>query len=676
MMPNRRPKWFRLKRNHGCETPGSLLFLDTESHKESPHDNAKWWTLRFRLCCLTYVRYERGKVSRRDTLDTTDWMEAWNFIDSKQQKGRPLWVFGHNLGFDLTMLRFWELLQLRRYRLSLDRPVTNSGEGGTKKGWRGKCVIGGFPFYLFCMGTRGMVKFVDTMNYYPRSLDSLGTSLGLPKKPFPGFDAPEAEMSAYCRNDVDIVEKLMLKTLDCWREADGGVFQPTAAMLALTSFRHKLPRNTNLGTESSIVYDGRDEWQKLEREAYYGGQVTCFYLGPVLPVGDPAGDVGNKPRLEDYNRPTGPLYLLDVRSLYPAVMGANRFPFRRLYKRKEVPPSELLRTMSAYGAIARVFIKSPEEEFTLRTEDGQLQATGRFETVLAGPELKRALKGGYVTRVVEVQFYCMDALFSDWVKGWTKTRNEADRIGDPMRAEYAKLILNSLSGKLSQTGRHWVERPERIPPFDFGTWVELDAREGTRRRFRAIGGNTQEQVDGEPPWYTFPAISAYVTAFGRERMRQLRSLCPARTVLYQSTDSLLVTSEGYFALLDAGEVREKELGYLQLKEVGEYGEVLGCNHYRIGERFVRSGSWGRAVRQPDGRYTYQSFESVASVVATQPDGTVRVDERELTRVGTYQKGQADANGWVTWPRLGDDWVPPEIDLPLFAPRKDREESFE
>lgn len=657
MSPQQPPKVRRLKPNHGCETPGSLLFLDCEAKQEVIRAKPLKTIQSFRLGVATHLRYDRGEISRRDEIATTDWLEMWDWIESKQLKSRPLWIYAHNAAYDLTLLHFWELCQLGRFRIGSTKPEDSGGLLNGKRPYRGRLCLDGFPFFVYCLGQHGVVKICDSANYFPQKLEQIGEALGYPKMAWPGFDADDETMTAYCRRDVEIVEKAIVRTLDLWRESDGGVWQPTAAMLALTSFRHKLPSQRSNGTQPHVLLDSKDEWQELERAGYYGGQTSCYYIGAVLPFDPERDDLRRKVHLEADEPPTGPVYLLDVRSLYPSLMRDGRFPFRRLFQRQTMPVSELHKTMRAYGAIARVLVDSDGNDYTLRTEKGQLQATGRFETVLAGPELLRALDAGDVRKVMQVQVYCIDHLFRDWVDAWTRRRDQADADGDRWSGEFVKMILNSLSGKFAQTGKRWEDRPKMVAPSDWGYWMEIDADTRSVRTMRSIAGVVQEEVAGDPPWYTFPAISAYVTAMGREHMRWLRGLCPPRSVLYQATDSLMLTREGYYALEAAGLVRERELGYLQLKTVGDYGEVLGCNHYRIGEQWVRSGAWGRAVRQEDGTYTYLSFEGSKSILAQQPDGTVRVDEYALRRIDPYHKGTVAASGWVSLPKLGEEEVP-------------------
>lgn len=657
MSTSKRPPMRGMKPNHGCETPTQFVFVDVETQQEIVRKKPLRSIQTFRLGCATYIRYDRGTISRRDEIDFTSPVEFWGWLESHQQKSKPIWCYGHNLGFDLTQLRFWELLELGEYRVSVVSPDQSSGLLSGKRNWRGKLVIDGFPFFVYAMGKQGIVKFVDSMNYFPYSLSKLGDELGFPKGTWPGFDCSDAELFPYCRQDVNVLERAITRTLDEWIQCDAGNWQPTAAMMAITSFRHKLPKKTHHDKDRTIVLDDKIEWVPLERAAYYGGQTTCFYLGGIVPLDDKSNESSKLVQDCDRARPTGPIWLLDVRSLYPSVMRDGRFPFRRLFRRQGMDAVELRRTMAQYGAIARVRISDAQNEYTVRRDGRQMQATGEFDTELAGPELERALRSGSVSKVYDAQVYCMDCLFRDWVDCWYGRRLEAIRQGDEFSVAFAKMILNSLSGKFAQQSDIWQDVPSKRPLVDWGYWYEIDADTGERQEWRSVGGNAQQHVPAPDPWYTFPAISAYITAMGREHMRWLRSLCPKGSVLYQATDSLMVTKDGYYALHEQGLIRQNELGYLSVKTVADYGEVLGCNHYRIGEQWVRAGSWGKAVRGEDGRFWYQSFEGVKSIISRAPDGSIRVDEHLLGEIGEYQKGTVDESGWTAFPVLGKEVVP-------------------
>src|SRR5207302_10659290 len=81
--------------------------------------------------------------------------------------------------------------------------------------------------------------FVDSMNYYNCSLAELGRSVGITKLNMPEFTDPNGAWRIYCRNDVDILKAGMIDLIREWSAHDNGNWQPTAASLAWSNYRHK-----------------------------------------------------------------------------------------------------------------------------------------------------------------------------------------------------------------------------------------------------------------------------------------------------------------------------------------------------------------------------------------------------------------------------------------------------
>jgi len=67
------------------------------------------------------------------------------------------------------------------------------------------------------------------------------------------------------------------------------------------------------------------------------------------------------------------------------------------------------------------------------------------------------------------------------------------------------------------------------------------------------------------------------------------SVCPAGSLWYTDTDSLIVTKAGYDALHAAGWVRHGIDGYLTIREIADEGVIYGPKHYRFGSRLCYGG---------------------------------------------------------------------------------------
>lgn len=642
-----RPPRFRMKRNHCTEIPSQLVFFDTETHSEKIPGRIPKQVLRFKLGAAIACRFDNGKFTRREEFTFSTTADFWNWLEEIQSVSRPVWAFAHNLNFDLAILDFWSLLDSGRYRVDTVDPKASPELIKGKRPFRGRMVLESRPCFIYSLGKHGRVKFVDSFNYFDTSLKTIGEWSGVPKKEINLETATHDELLDYCLQDVKVLESAMCSLLLKWSETDCGVWQPTAPMLALTSFRHRLPNPNPKNPDSTITFDEKSDWVPLEREAYYGGQVECFYVGEIASRSDLCEPLRLAEGEVTPDLPQGPIFHIDVNGLYPHVMKTYKFPVKRLFHKFKVPVAQLERWIPALGLCARVKIKDFENTYTTRHNGQQVQAQGIYWTALCGPELERAIENGSIIECAEVQGYAMDRLFGHWVDYWFQRRLAAKQKHDRMEDAFCKLILNSLSGKFAQHGKKWSEVQDHPCRCRWGEWREFDHDSKVLRRFRGVAGTVQEQTDGEPPWYSFPAISAWITAHGREWMRWARSLCPAKSVYYQATDGLLVSVDALQQLQKLHLLDQTELGKFKEKSQHASGEIVGCNHYRIDDLWVRAGSWGRARSDGNGGFTFLAFQGIHSVISSKPNGTIEILEYPLEKVKDYTKGIVTGEGWTT-----------------------------
>lgn len=620
-----RPRRRYVKGNAGTEGPTNLLFFDTESKRPRDLPDGSGFTLSLRLWCATHVRREGETWTRQRDYDGTRGADLWDLVEALADWHRPLWVFAHNLGFDLTQAGFWRELERRRFTAGPVARGPSPKTGKPRRPWLGRLVLEGRPTFLVVRCRNGVVRFVDTGNYWPTSLARIGGRHGLAKLPMPGWDAPRDEWVAYCRRDVDVVRLAVTELLSWWVREGCGVFKMTAPALAMTNFKHTGQCRTADGKALNIVLDDQSPARELERGAYLGGRIEPFYLGTA----------------------PGPVYALDVNSLYLSVMAGRLFPRRRVRRLWEVTPDRLRQVMRSYGAIADVLIDTgpTSRSYPLRTAKCQLHCSGRFWTTLCGPELLRALNEGDVMRVGEAHVYSMAELFKGWAVRWFERKRAAQLAGDFGQAEFAKLIGTSLSGKFGQKGDWWVDTTERLPRKGWGYSTVIDDTTDTVTRYRYVGGHVQKRVTGKEPAEAFPAISAYVTGYARERMRSLIATCPPRTVLYMATDSLLVLQPGYDALKKAGEIDPEALGKLRVEGVYKEAEVCGPNWYRLDDCWTISGMHGRAVEGPDGRPVAEVWDQLPGVLSGRPGDTWTVRRYQLADQRATLKNDPASDGW-------------------------------
>jgi hypothetical protein len=574
-----------MRGNKSNASPGQIICFDTETLPTAfpDHDGAELH--RLRLGVAKFLRLEKGVPTRRDILHFTDHRAWWDWLYSKLHSRIPTWVFAHNLSFDLTVSLFWEELEAGRFVLT--DPDTEQGGDGVKKqgkGWgRGFMLLDDPPTVITGrVPGRGRVLFVDTMNYFLTSLAKMGESVGHPKQKMPRFDEPDAVWFPYCENDVEVTEKCVLGLVKWIRENELGRFRYTRAAQALSAYRHRFK-------DFPIEYHDEADVRKLERAAYYGGRLEAFYLGKVRTrpksKRKPHGFVSFLKR----DIPQGPIYELDVCSLYPHVMRENEFPVKLIdssFERGRVGSWR----KELDGSCAALVKLTTDTGYPVRDDEiGTYYPIGTYWTSLCGPELDRALRSNHVVDCAAWSRYHLANCFSGFVDFFWRRRHDYLEAGEDLYAELCKYMMNSLYGKFGQYGADWEDRHGLVPPHHWGKWIVGGIDGNPDEEYRVVGGHVQQRVPRSELFNTSPAIAGWVTACGREYMRDLMETAGPWEVLYLVTDAVYVTQLGLDRLKDANRLGHKQLGKLDLKTVGRTCEIRGLHHLTLGKS-VKHGS--------------------------------------------------------------------------------------
>lgn len=576
-----------MKGNKTTRTPGLFLFVDTETRKTSLSETAGGELHTLRLGHAVKLEYRRGKFSNRAACEFRTPLEFWEWLTQWLNPHRPVWVWAHNMGFDLGVLRFPTFAE--QFRWKLKNPV-----------------IEGPPTIVPVITELGRFVLLDTLNFWRCPLAKLGESLGFRKMLFPGWDGDESLWKLYCERDVEIIEKAVCGLVELIHANDLGVMQKTGPAQALSTYRHRFMSST------ICCHDNKDV-TALEREAYRGGRCECFQLGKIT---------GNRPALEDYERGPapettayrfGPLYHLDASALFPSVMRGRRYP-AKLIRRVENPTVGELRSLPIdLGIVARVYVCSEQNTYPKKLPQGICYCKGRFWTVLAGPELEAALRADEIGHCSEAAYYITADLFTDYVDYLWSLRQKYIAEGNPAYADMVKLLMNSLYGKFAQASKRWVDTPTISWEADYGEWVSINADTNAITHHRNLCGTLQSREDDWRCPHTFAAVSAYVTSYARLRMDNLRSIAQEGNCLYQAIDSLHVTEQGYGRLLLAGEIAPNQIGKLRVVEQADSAEYHGINDYRFGNSLIIAGIPRHSLPLSEVDYRTTSFDTIKDI---------------------------------------------------------------
>lgn len=620
-----RPYRHYLAGNKGTEGPTSLLFFDTESDQELVPGTAGDKELSLRLWCATYVRREGTEFTRAKHFRGKTAGEFWAMVERLLSWRRPLWAFAHNIGHDLTQLAFWQLLEDGVYTPGPVPREPDADTGKPRPPWRGRMILAGRPTFLILRHARGTLKLVNSGNYWPESLQRVGTACGVPKLERPAWSDDDEAWYTYCAGDVATLRAAVENLLRWWIKEDCGVFQPTAPGLAMRHFQHTCKARSPDGQSVNIVVESKSPARKLERRAYRGPRVEAFFTGTMQ----------------------GPIWHLDANGLYLAVMADNLYPRARTQKLLAPTPELLQKKMLTQGAAADVLIEThlSGRTYPVLHEGHLLFATGRFYTTLCGPELYRALEAGDVAEVGTCHLYSMQAIFRDWAAAWYARRLDARKRGDFGEEMFCKLIGTSLHGKFGQRGEWWKDHVDPLKRKGWGERVFTNRKTKRVEHWRWVGGHCQRKVVGEESKTAVPIIAAYVTAYAREWMRLVFDVVGKDSLLYTAADSVICTRPGYERLVQADLVHPEELGKFKVKGVYRDAEILGCNHYRLGDVYCAAGLYGTATADENGELWAEQWDQLPGIIRQRPGPTSIIHRVKLEAMRHPHKNEPGKGGF-------------------------------
>ena len=396
-----------------------------------------------------------------------------------------------------------------------------------------------------------------------------------------------------------------------------GTLKDTAGTQAMYSFRRK-------HLTHCMVAHNDERALNLEGDSYYGGRCEAFHVGRV----------------------SGPVYHLDVSSMYPFCARESDVPVSLAGVCNELGPGDQPQLGAGHGLIADVTIDTDEPAYPLRLADDRITVwpVGTFRTVLAGPELLDALSRDRVVRWHRASWYRLaPALrsYADCVLGMRQRFSDNQDLKD-----WAKSLGVCLIGKLGQRDRRWVDATSNVFHGPWATWWE-SREEDKWTRYRSLAGYTQREEVGSWSYGAIPAVAAWVCSLARVRLlRMIRCASWAET-LYCDTDALMVTTRGLSNLKAGGWVREDEPGFLRVKNVSDEVIIHGIKAYDEEGRSVRLGRPLSVAGAGAGEVRYWAHRSAAGACKErrQPDArriAVRHDRTE-----DYKHGLVCADGTVT-----------------------------
>ena len=578
-----------LRPNHREWTPPQVICVDTETRGRRT-DDGEVHTLRLWAARLDVRRARRptqlGTVASwgRTAAQLAAQVDVWCAGQS------VMWLYCHNLSFDLTTTRLTTELErlgwvVTDHAVSSDTPWLRMRKG--------RCVL----------------TMADSWGWLRAPLKEISGDVGITKPPLPDWDDSDQAWRQRCEADAEILAAAMLQLMAWWDRAHLGSWALTGSSAGWNVMRHRMPPRSML-----IVTD--PDQVAADRAAVYGGRREAFRHG------EQAG---------------GPWDLADFHRAYTVICRDHALPVRRRGNFASIEVSSPLICGDRYGIIAEVEIETDVPRWPVRAGGRVAYPAGRFRTTLAGPEIAEARRLGCLRSIGAGYLHELGTPMSGWAAWCIDQQSAPDDEVPPVAKRALKHWGRAVPGKSAAHG--WDKRDVGEAQHG-GWWYEpvWNAAAAAPGHLVELGGRALEVVQTNAGDNAYPAVLAFIESWVRVYLgRAVDAIGPANVVSCD-TDGLIVAGDVPWQELAAA----ADLGPLQLRHKATWQQltVWGPQHYQS-ESVRRLAGIPRSARpNADGE-----LEAVLWPKLAWQMGQERADGY-LRPVQTYRVAESYVTGWV------------------------------
>lgn len=470
-----------------------------------------------------------------------------------------------------------------------------------------------------------------------------------------------------------------------WKAHKGGPWSNSIGALAARFLRSRLQPRT-------LCTHRHADALSLERAACFGGRVSCWYVGDVAVSCGVSLVKTDRPPRTSYGPLSGPVYSVDVASMYPHLLATKVYPVKLIGYERQMSLADLDCLLRYVCVIARVTLDTNEAEYPFRSSDSVYYPTGQFTTVLCGPELSYALRHNHIVQVHSASIYECGTPFVGSATSLLAARAACPAGSRSPSARVVKLLSNAISGTLAQRQTRWIPCPTTRPPCDsvgrdirWGpfittradpSWVpESDPRYAMMtgnveqyrprliQRYRVIAGMVERLERSEVGTGTLQACYAYLTSYGRSMMRDLRRICPDKSVLLQDTDGLWISESGHDALASHAGTYGTLPGEVRIDRRIQLARVYGPKHYWADGVWTLSGFHDPVYDSDNHTVTDTRAANPLLGTPTEAPHTVVEWTRHSELLLQHMHGHQGDDGWITPYHLSEGVKPRRADHP-------------
>lgn len=608
---DRQPRAHYLRRNHSEWTPPALVSLDTETRPVGGDTDIQ--TMR---CWVASIVERPEGMTDWESVATgagKDAASLVNVIEGWSKRNSTLWIYAHNLAFDLTVTRLPILLAERGWQIT-------------------DFAIDGRSPWIRLRNGRRHITMADSWSWIPKALEVIGGAIGESKVELPKVEDSDDQWYARCAQDVHILLTAMGQLMDWWSLSGRGRWSVTGAASGWNAMRHT-------HNPYRIVIDLDKEGVANDRGAIYGGKRWVNRVGKQSP---------------------GRHIEADFARAYTTVARDMPLPIRRCRPFSTLDINDARLSGDRWGVIARVTLRTDRPRYPKRDVGRVWYPVGTFQTVLASPEIVRARELGHLVSIEDGYTYQLAPALRNWAT-WCMELIDDDSADVP---ELARMVARawgrSVIGKFAQHGYAKVELGP-APTLGWGYEEAWIAGAHTRASIVDLAGQRylcHPEGDGEN---AFPAVLAFVESHVRVALNDAIEAIGNDAFVQCDTDGVLVSAVDLVKAARKAETRliAKDRGIdivdvileaisritapLTMRRKASYQrvDVIGPQHVVLDGHRRFAGMPSRMTELPDGRLGAWQWPKMPYQLAHgDPRGFVRHYAR-------YRVPSNLAGGWVT-----------------------------
>ena len=535
--------------------------------------------------------------------DVSEWrywkseLKLNNYIQNAAIKGKPLWVVGHNIFFDLQACGFFHYF--------------------TKWEWVLDFVYDkGLTYILKCKKKDSILTIISTTNYFNCNLKFLGKMVKLRKLGVDFKTVKDSELKIYCRRDVEILIKAINYYKKFLRSHRLGYMGLTKSSQAFIAYRYRFMQH-------KIMIHSDETVKSLERKAYIGGRVECFRLGKQC---------------------GGPFVSLDINSMYPFVMTNYDYPWKLVEYNKQFDIRRYEQILRSFCVVAHIEVYTPESAYALHHDGKVIFPVGHFECYVCSTGLRYAIENKHIKRIINVAIYRKTDLFSEYIRYFYFLKLKYEKDKNLIMNQLCKFMLNSLYGKFGQKGIERIEFDEKTGRSYYKERVWDSVRKDYVIILKLMNKLIYQYHENEGE-NSFPALAAHITENARFVLWDLIKTLGKHKVLYCDTDSIKIRSSDLKYL--SWFMDDNQLGALKVEEESNELYIGGCKNYRTENIRKIKGIPHKAIENEPGKFEFMTFGRQNIHMRKGRDKGVITTRTTRELKAVYDKGNVSEDGTVT-----------------------------